>query len=31
MAGRITEVGYKFGRWLDVVYMQRMLDRGRSE
>jgi phosphinothricin acetyltransferase len=22
---RIREVGYKFGRWLDVVFMQRML------
>ena len=24
-AGRIREAGYKFGRWLDVVYMQLML------
>jgi L-amino acid N-acyltransferase len=23
--GRLREVGYKFDRWLDVVYMQRML------
>jgi L-amino acid N-acyltransferase YncA len=22
--GRLREVGYKFGRWLDVVFMQRM-------
>ena len=22
---RLSEVGFKFGRWLDVVYMQRML------
>lgn len=24
-AGRLTDVGLKFGRWLDVVYMQRTL------
>lgn len=24
-AGRLREVGYKFGRWLDVVYMQRLV------
>ncbi len=24
-AGRLTRVGLKFGRWLDVVYMQRTL------
>ncbi len=24
-AGRLTEVGFKFGHWLDVVYMQRMV------
>ncbi len=24
--GHLREVGLKFGRWLDVVYMQRMLD-----
>ena len=24
-AGRLREVGFKFGRWLDVVYMQRTL------
>ena len=24
-AGRLTDVGWKFGRWLDVVYMQRGL------
>jgi phosphinothricin acetyltransferase len=23
--GRLREVGYKFGRWLDVVYMERLL------
>ena len=23
--GRFKEVGYKFGRWLDVVYMERLL------
>jgi phosphinothricin acetyltransferase len=23
--GRLHEVGYKFGRWLDVIYMQLML------
>ena len=23
--GRLREVGFKFGRWLDVVYMQRMV------
>jgi phosphinothricin acetyltransferase len=23
--GRLREVGYKFGRWLDLVYMQRLL------
>ena len=23
--GQLREVGFKFGRWLDVVYMQRML------
>lgn len=23
--GRIREVGFKFGRWLDLVFMQRML------
>ena len=23
--GHLREVGFKFGRWLDVVYMQRML------
>lgn len=23
--GRLKEVGFKFGRWLDVVYMQRLL------
>ena len=22
---RLREVGFKFGRWLDVVYLQRML------
>jgi phosphinothricin acetyltransferase len=24
-SGRLTEVGYKFGRWLDLVFLQRML------
>jgi phosphinothricin acetyltransferase len=24
-AGRLTEVGHKFGRWLDVVYLQLLL------
>jgi phosphinothricin acetyltransferase len=24
--GRFPEVGFKFGRWLDVVHMQKMLD-----
>ena len=23
--GRLHQVGYKFGRWLDVIYMQMML------
>lgn len=23
--GRLKEVGYKFGRWIDVIYTQRML------
>ena len=27
-AGHLREVGYKFDRWLDVVYLQRMLDEG---
>lgn len=27
-AGRIKEAGYKFDRWLDVVFMQLMLDKG---
>ena len=26
--GRLREVGFKFGRWLDVVYLQRMLGGG---
>jgi phosphinothricin acetyltransferase len=26
MAGRLSEVGWKFNRRLDVVYMQRILD-----
>jgi phosphinothricin acetyltransferase len=25
-AGRLREVGYKFGRWLDVIYMQLLLE-----
>ena len=25
-AGRLTEVGTKFGRWLDLLFLQRMLD-----
>jgi L-amino acid N-acyltransferase YncA len=24
--GRLPQVGHKFGRWLDLVFMQRMLD-----
>ncbi len=24
-SGRLTEVGYKFGRWLDLVFLQRLL------
>jgi phosphinothricin acetyltransferase len=24
--GRMREVGFKFGRWLDLVFLQRMLD-----
>jgi len=28
-AAHLTEVGFKFGRWLDVVYLQRLLDRPR--
>lgn len=24
--GHLREVGFKFGRWLDVIYMQRMLE-----
>ena len=27
-AGELRQVGYKFGRWLDVVYMQRLLREG---
>jgi phosphinothricin acetyltransferase len=27
-AGRMRNVGYKFGRWLDTVYMQRSLRNG---
>lgn len=26
-AGRMEKVGYKFGRWLDTVYMQRALEK----
>ncbi len=26
VAGRFPEVGHKFGRWLDLVFMQRFLD-----
>jgi len=29
-AGRVDHVGWKFGRWLDVVFMQRALGRGGS-
>jgi phosphinothricin acetyltransferase len=25
--GRLPEVGYKFGRWLDVLYLELLLDR----
>jgi len=24
-AGRMREVGWKFGRWLDLVFMQKLL------
>jgi L-amino acid N-acyltransferase len=27
-SGRLTQVGHKFGTWLDVVYMQLVLDPG---
>ena len=27
-AGRLSRVGLKFGRWLDLVYMELLLDRG---
>lgn len=30
VAGRITNVGYKHGRWHDIVYMQRALGAGSS-
>lgn len=30
-AGRMTSVGWKFGRWLDTVYMQRRLGDGDSK
>jgi L-amino acid N-acyltransferase YncA len=30
-AGRMRSVGYKHGRWLDTVYMQRALGRGDSD
>jgi phosphinothricin acetyltransferase len=29
-AGRVEHVGWKFGRWLDVVFMQRTLGQGGS-
>lgn len=29
-AGRVDHVGWKFGRWLDVVFMQRTLGQGAS-
>ena len=29
-AGRVEHVGWKFGRWLDVVFMQRALGQGGS-
>jgi L-amino acid N-acyltransferase YncA len=29
-AGRVEQVGWKFGRWLDVVFMQRALGQGGS-
>lgn len=25
-AGRLRQVGFKFGRWLDVIYLERLLD-----
>jgi L-amino acid N-acyltransferase YncA len=30
LAGRLDEVGAKFGRWLDLVLMQRWLDRAQT-
>ena len=27
--GRFKEVGFKFGRWLDVIYMQRLISAGK--
>ncbi|MBK8907940.1 MAG: N-acetyltransferase [Rhodospirillales bacterium] len=30
-AGRLLAAGFKFGRWLDVVFMQRALDGGNPE
>jgi phosphinothricin acetyltransferase len=30
MIGTLEAVGYKFGRWLDTVYMQRALGPGRE-
>jgi L-amino acid N-acyltransferase len=29
-AGRLREVGRKFDRWLDLVFMQKLLDRAGS-
>ena len=29
--GQLKEVGAKFGRWLDLIFMQRMLDDGTIE
>lgn len=29
--GRFPEVGFKFGRWLDVLYMQRQIEAAASE
>jgi L-amino acid N-acyltransferase YncA len=29
--GRLKQVGFKFGRWLDVIYMQLVLTSGRQE
>jgi L-amino acid N-acyltransferase len=30
-AGRLREAGWKFGRWLDLVYLQRLPGTGTGE